>query len=758
MIKLPKGYIAVASPFIDAPKNVFTYKGVEYEVEEGVNSFPTLTEALPFAVDKPDQIIEGLDYESFDCPVILFSAGVHRIGRNGKTRVLIDREVVLLGQKAGVKPNLPMVDPRKPHPFNPERQIEAEESILKGGIDYGSISVVNPLIKYYIVDGFTCSDDLRFRDLRSGNLETDCEIVIKNTIHKSPNGTIMYFFDATPFGKPFERRVLIDNVRFEKDFFDLGYGGVAFILLCNKTVMNDVCIDGTSQIFGFTDAFKSWQTGNFRVKHSEIEMNNCYFGNFTGENGIATHVDDWGFTLSFNGCTLLNASRENESPLQLQLPNPDCYVNINGCHIIDTRENKSAMITYTGSKENISINDTVIEGFAKTFDEERNELGAAPDHIRNEKESWESGTQDSHTVVGTDAADFSALDAYYEGCRAYYGDQHAHSNCGGTSDGHTLMSDWVGKMDAVGLDFAIIVDHRQMRGFFLPEWSEERFVMGSEPGAELLDPQGKRCARTMFHYNMVVPHKYGLAMVLANFPEFNFKGDELTGTFGYPNFTKQRLYELNDYLRSIGGMLVHAHPRMLMGSDDPLDYYFGENSYIEVIVNAYDTHVSQKSYNTWSDILKMGKHLFASGGSDTHGAVTNCCPSTFYTTERHYTKFVERMYAGDYAVGGFGVKMFIDGNPMGSRISYKDGMKLTIRVGDVMPSTFKADTVYELQVITDEGVAYSSVFNGKEPQALSLEVKKRRYYYMIIKDLTHGGFRVCVSNPIWLDKDDEAAE
>jgi hypothetical protein len=46
------------------------------------------------------------------------------------------------------------------------------------------------------------------------------------------------------------------------------------------------------------------------------------------------------------------------------------------------------------------------------------------------------------------------------------------------------------------------------------------------------------------------------------------------------------------------------------------------------------------------------------------------------------------------------------------------------------------------------------MFNGKHPQEVSLEVQKRRFYRVVVWDLTHR-YRVCVSNPIWLDLDAE---
>ena len=122
--------------------------------------------------------------------------------------------------------------------------------------------------------------------------------------------------------------------------------------------------------------------------------------------------------------------------------------------------------------------------------------------------------------------------------------------------------------------------------------------MGSEPGTAILEPHG--CTHcSSFHYNMLVPHKYGLAMVMANFPEFEFKGDELTGTFGYPKFTRERFLELSEYIHSIGGMMVHAHPKSIMCADDPLAYYFGEHSFIETVVGSYAGTYSFKSHQLW---------------------------------------------------------------------------------------------------------------------------------------------------------------
>ena len=90
---------------------------------------------------------------------------------------------------------------------------------------------------------------------------------------------------------------------------------------------------------------------------------------------------------------------------------------------------------------------------------------------------------------------------------------------------------------------------------------------------------------------------------------------------------------------------------------------------------------------------------------------------------------------------------------MGSQIAYREGMSLTLRVGDFHAATWQKNTAYELQIWTDEGLAYASRFDGTAPQALALAVQKRRFYRAVVEDLTHG-YRVCVGNPIWLDKEE----
>jgi hypothetical protein len=115
------------------------------------------------------------------------------------------------------------------------------------------------------------------------------------------------------------------------------------------------------------------------------------------------------------------------------------------------------------------------------------------------------------------------------------------------------------------------------------------------------------------------------------------------------------------------------------------------------------------------------------------------------------------MKSGDYAVGDFGMKMCVDGNPMGSENIYREGSILTLRVDDGFERHITKGDVFELRVYSDKGLVYASAFDGLHPQAVAIKTKKRNFYRAEVFNLTQG-CRVGVGNPVWLDKVEEPVE
>ncbi len=744
-MRLPKGYYAVQSDPRALSSGEFSYRGVCYEVTPGEDVFATMQEANAHATALPEERLAGLETISLTTPVILLSAGVHC-----PDKFSFDRSIAILGQGAGISPNLPAPERTVPPAPNPAREGEGE-TVLRGSYWFGKMVIPEGSgAQSVLLDGFSTTG-VSFRDLRRRGEGTVC-FTARNIVHLSPCAYMLYFFADPATDGALHREVTFENIRLQ-NFDDYGYGTNFGLITARKTVMRGIVYDTTEQSFGPSDIPRGKTTCEPNSPHSEITLMDCYFRNLSGYHGVcisSRQVAGRTLDITLERCTFIDACRAGDAPLKTELPDGESRMSVKDCLFVDTRGAECA-IAHGGNGAHVLLQGCETRGFAKLLDQAPPLPVDAPDYIENRAESWDSGTADAHRVIGEGEADFSALDALYEGRRAYYGDQHVHTACGGTSDGAYPMDKWVARMDELDVDFAIIVDHRQMRGFFLPEWDEERFVIGTEPGTKITDLGAVRLGMADIHYNMLFPHRYGLAMVLANFPEFEFRGDELTGSFRYPKFTKERFAELTAYVQSIGGMMVHPHPKTMLVSNDPMDYYIGEHTYLETIYGAPGTAATYKNYELWVELLHLGKRIYASSGSDTHGGVSNAALSTFYTKRRHSEEFFARMHSGDYTVGEVGIKMCIDGQPMGSEIPYREGMKLTLRMDDFYRHAWRPNTVYELRIVTDRGVAYASRCNGKFPQAMSLAVQERAFYRAEIYDVSHDVW-VAHGNPIWLDR------
>jgi len=735
MINLPKGYIAVFNGEY-SEETGFDFKGVSYAAEPGVNLFPTLQEALAVAVEIPDMVIEGLDYDSFDAPVVLFSPGEHNIDKT-----IISSPVVLLGSNAGINPNLPSEDGLEPV-LNPLR--EENETKLTGSYWRGVITISGDEATKVVLDGFS-EYMVRVQDGRNSGTKT--RFSFRNLIHLSHCGKNLYAFGAPSAEGGIEREIEMKNVRL-CGFDDLDYGGMFMRLCPSKVTLEGVCYAKTGQLFGFTDLARELPGCPANAERAEYVLKNCYFGDLSGDRELSfgKAAEGKSISIEIDGCVFNDASLPGRSPLSACV-GEGSSLTVRDCVFRDTRGNQGGALSILGDGK-IDFSGCSFEGYAAEIFREAPPPTDAPSVIICKE--GDSGTEDSHKILTPSEDDIAALDALYSDTKVRWTDLHVHTDSGGTSDGKTPMKDFVPGMDALGLDVAAVVDHKQMRGFFLPEWDESRFIIGTEPGTKMLGLTQVRHGQASVHYNMLFPHKYSLALVLANFPEFEFRGDELGGSFKYPNFTKERFAELTKFVQSIGGIMVHPHPKTMLASDDPLDYSFGDRTFLETIYGSPASHASFKNYRLWKELLDLGEHILASGGSDTHAAVSNKAVAAIYTRERSGNECFLRMREGDLTVGNFGMQMLLDSRPMGSELENAAGKRLVLRVADVFAPSVKPGTAYELRIITDRGVAYAATFDGTPGQTVAIETQDRRFYRAEIFDLTHG-YAVAIGNPVWTD-------
>ena len=355
---------------------------------------------------------------------------------------------------------------------------------------------------------------------------------------------------------------------------------------------------------------------------------------------------------------------------------------------------------------------------------------------------------DPHTAV--ENADFSALESHYADKVIRYGDFHAHSASGGTSDGKTTPAEWLVAMEELHMDFIGLMDHRQVRHMYLDEFTPEHFLYGTEPAMLWNDPYDA-C-----HYLMIFQNLGDLEVILEKFPEvFDYEGG-VEGHFVYKRIDFAKFLEIGEAVRAIGGAFVNAHPKQQIKSDNIDHHDFGDRTAIETIYaceykDVLNPHTID-NYKLWLQMLDADKRIYTTATADAHGAPTNAGISSMYTLDPICYEYVQRLREGDLCAGCVGIQMTL-GNfkgfvPMGGTIPYSDDLTLCLRVADGHPLRFGDAADYRVDIFSDEGLACSVPLTSL-PFTCAIKAQKRRFYRVeVIREAD--GSPAAIGNPIWI--------
>ena len=344
-------------------------------------------------------------------------------------------------------------------------------------------------------------------------------------------------------------------------------------------------------------------------------------------------------------------------------------------------------------------------------------------------------------------ADISQLEKLYEGRQAYHGELHDHANTGGTSDGKMNLEDWKLNLLVKDMDFATIADHRQVLHMRLPEWDNAIFIGGTEACTWIKDSKAEQ---NKLHYNMIFAYPEDLEAVLREFPtSFSLYGDH----FSYFEFTTKQFEEIVQYITDNDGFFVHVHPKgkSYMVSDDPLDYYFGENTGIEVLCGYYGNmtaEVNQDALKLWIDLLALGKHVYATSGSDSHNASNTVSLTTIYARQANATTYLSQVKQGDFTAGPIGVRMTIGDTCMGGETDFQ-GKRLVISVGDFHSMECAPGHTYRIDLYSDRGLVTSQEIPGTGTSYIALDADDSVKFYRVEVYNVTAQYQVAIGNPIW---------
>ena len=336
------------------------------------------------------------------------------------------------------------------------------------------------------------------------------------------------------------------------------------------------------------------------------------------------------------------------------------------------------------------------------------------------------------------------LFSLYENQSVFHGELHDHSASGGTSDGKCTLSQWRARMADLHIDFAAILDHRQIRHMYLPEWEDGLFIPGTEPGTLISDSVA--CNQHM-HYNILLPDRDELEKILYEFPEYEFTGG-VEGHFIYPEFTRERFGQLIDAVFAHGGFFVHPHPKQLMDADDPTEYVFRDKMGIEVFYMDYESEHTKKNYPLWTELLKAGKRVYACAGGDLHALCTDKALTTLYAEEKTSRAFLNQLRRGNFTCGQVGIKMAVGDTVMGGACSFEN-QTLLIAVSDFHKSVKFDNAAYRIDIINDEGVVASHPVSQDEANFFAVPCENCAFYRV---EIFMNDVRIAIGNPIWNER------
>lgn len=347
------------------------------------------------------------------------------------------------------------------------------------------------------------------------------------------------------------------------------------------------------------------------------------------------------------------------------------------------------------------------------------------------------------------------LNDLYANRVAFHGELHDHANTGGTSDGERPLSHWTGALEALKMDFAAILDHKQVRHMYLPEWEDGLFLCGTEPGTDIVDSQA---TFQETHYNMLFENPRILEELLTEFPEYEFTGGP-EGHFVYPNFTRERFCQLIDAVKAKGGLFVIPHPKQCMKSEYPMDYWYRDWTGLEVFYRDYrdirpGKEYTAANYALWTTLLSMGKRIWACAGGDGHKVCSDKALTTLYAEKRTNASMIKPLRVGDFTCGAVGVRMCIGDTVCGGETSLA-GKRLIVSVGDFHESVYIKEHTYRVDILDDKGVVASRSLTWEEcanPVYMALDTQNVDFYRVEVFDTT-SGYRIAIGNPIWNHRD-----
>lgn len=344
--------------------------------------------------------------------------------------------------------------------------------------------------------------------------------------------------------------------------------------------------------------------------------------------------------------------------------------------------------------------------------------------------------------------DIDHLEKMYEGRTVYFGEAHVHASTGGMSDGKVTLTEWKEFMESHNMDFATIVDHRQVAHMYLDEWDDACFIGGTELATVLSNVPA---TRTNMHYNMIFTDPEAFKNVLRSNRAFEYEED--TTFCEAPGWDSTGLKAMIQKVKDEGGMWVHVHPKSdgYLNAENPATYWFADQTGLEVL-NGFDAHsavneFTRKNYKLWTDLLELDAKVWACSSSDAHAAPSDTALTAIYAEEKTPESLFSHMRIGDFTAGFAGVRMTIGDTMMGDIGSFAD-QRVVFSVSPLHQSVVEMYSGFQIVLFEGNKEVFRENIDHTKTNYFAYDCNPAAKYYRV-EVLDKDGNFIAIGNPIW---------
>ena len=157
---------------------------------------------------------------------------------------------------------------------------------------------------------------------------------------------------------------------------------------------------------------------------------------------------------------------------------------------------------------------------------------------------------------------------------------------------------------------------------------------------------------------------------------------------------------------------------------------------------------NQKALKLWTDLLSLGKKVYATSGSDSHNASDTVSLTTIYAPQANAATYLSYVKKGDFTAGPVGIRMSVGDTCTGGETDFA-GKRLVVSVGDFHSLECMPGHTYRIDIYSDRGLVCSQEVPGTGTSYMALDTDDAaKFYRAEVYDVT-SQYQVAIGNPIW---------